>query len=186
MTTQRVGGHAVCHTLHTKTGSESHTQHDQKEMATTPKGVSVMKYENKQWIYQQQPTNRIGPEHYRLETHPLDAVVANNEVIVEMKYISVDPYMRIAQASRDNWEKPHPLNTLQGSGTIGQIIVTSHPNFAVGDWVLGYLGWQKYCKCYGDTLTKIDPIVPVTTSLGVLGMPGRTAWFGLMEAGRPR
>lgn len=155
-------------------------------MAQQQQSVTVKRYENKQWIYEQQPTDRIGPEHYRLVTSPLDAVVMRNEVIVEMKFISVDPYMRIAQSSRDTWEKPHPLHTLQGAGTIGQIVVTSHPSLAVGDWVLGYLGWQKYCKCFGDVLTKIDPIVPVTTSLGVLGMPGRTAWFGLMEAGRPR
>jgi NADPH-dependent curcumin reductase CurA len=148
--------------------------------------VTVMQYQNQQWIYQQRPTGRVGPEHYRLDITPMEAIVSNNEVIVEMKFISVDPYMRIAQAERDNWEEPHPLNTLQGAGTIGQIIVTAHPGFAVGDWVLGYLGWQKYGRCHGNSLTKLDPTIPVTTSLGVLGMPGRTAWFGLMEAGRPR
>lgn len=156
-------------------------------ISPVPPIVSVIQYHNKQWIYCKQPLDgRVGFDNYNLHEEILEAVVGNNEVIVEMKYISVDPYMRIAQASRDNWEKPHPLNTIQGSGTIGQIVVTSNKNYAVGDWVLGYCGWQKYCRCHGDTLTKIETIVPVTTSLGVLGMPGRTAWFGLMEAGKPR
>ena len=113
--------------------------------------------------------------------------IASHECIVEMKYYSVDPYMRIQQAMRDTWEPPHPLNVVQGGGTVGVVIASGSEKFAVGDWVVGYMGWQKYGRCHADALTKINPdVAPVSAALGVLGMPGRTAWFGLMEAGRPR
>ena len=82
---------------------------------------------------------------------------------------------------------PHPLGIVQRAGTVGQVIATANARFAIGDWVLGYGGWQRYHKSHADELQKLDPdAAPVTTALGVLGMPGRTAWFGLMDAGRPK
>ncbi len=113
--------------------------------------------------------------------------LAANEVLVAVRYISVDPYMRIQQAVRDTYDAPHPLGIVQRAGTVGQVIGSASARFANGDWVLGYGGWQRYHKSHADELQKLDPAAaPVTTALGVLGMPGRTAWFGLMEAGRPK
>jgi hypothetical protein len=79
------------------------------------------------------------------------------------------------------------MNCTSGGGACGQVVVSNNPKFAVGDWVFGLLGWQKYAKVHGSELTKLNPdVAPVTTSLGILGLPGRTAWFGLMDTGRPR
>ena len=83
-------------------------------------------------------------------------------------------------------DKQYSAQVLQLTGQVSVLKNREPWVLNVGDWVLGYLGWQKYGKCHGDLLTKLDPSVPVTTALGVLGMPGRTAWFGLMEAGKPR
>ncbi len=95
--------------------------------------------------------------------------------------------MRIQQAARDTYDVPHPLGIVQRAGTVGQVLATASARFSVGDWVLGYGGWQRYHKSHADELQKLDPdAAPVTTALGVLGMPGRTAWFGLMDAGRPK
>jgi NADPH-dependent curcumin reductase CurA len=70
---------------------------------------------------------------------------------------------------------------------VGQVIASNASGFAEGDWVSAYSGWQLYAKCHQSELTKLDPdAASVTSALGVLGMPGRTAWFGLMEAGKPR
>ena len=70
---------------------------------------------------------------------------------------------------------------------VGQVVASASPLFKEGDWVSAYSGWQLYAKCHHSELTKLDPAqAPVSTALGVLGMPGRTAWFGLMDAGRPR
>ena len=142
---------------------------------------------NEQWIYSRRPEARVGPEHYERRIAILDPTVAANEVVVKVRYISVDPYMRIQQAARDTYDVPHPLGIVQRAGTVGQVVASASARFAVDDWVLGYGGWQRFHKAHADELQKLDPeAAPVTTALGVLGMPGRTAWFGLMEAGRPK
>ena len=142
---------------------------------------------NTQWIYVRRPEGRVGPEHYEPRTGPLDPAVSANEVLVEVRFISVDPYMRIQQATRDTYDVPHPLGIVQRAGTVGQVKASASERFRVGDWVQGYGGWQRFHKSHADELQKLDPATaPVTTALGVLGMPGRTAWFGLMEAGRPK
>jgi NADPH-dependent curcumin reductase CurA len=143
--------------------------------------------QNKQWIYARRPAGRVGREHYDCVTTPLDAALAVNEVLVQMHYISVDPYMRIQQAERNTYDVPHPLHIVQRAGTVGKVIASNSANFKADDWVMSYGGWQQYDKCHASELQKLDATqAPVTTALGVLGMPGRTAWFGLMEAGRPR
>ncbi len=142
---------------------------------------------NEQWIYARRPERRVGPEHYERRATALDPAVAANEVVVEVRYVSVDPYMRIQQATRDTYDVPHPLGIVQRAGTVGQVVASASARFAPGDWVLGYGGWQRYHRAHADELQKLDPAAaPVTTALGVLGMPGRTAWFGLMDAGRPK
>jgi NADPH-dependent curcumin reductase CurA len=146
-----------------------------------------MPLQNEQWIYHLRPEGRVGPEHYLLRREPFDAAVSANEVAVEVRYVSVDPYMRIQQAVRNTYDVPHPLDIVQRAGTVGQVIASASAKLTRGDWVLGYGGWQRYYKTHVDELQKLDPqTAPVTTALGVLGMPGRTAWFGLMDAGRPK
>lgn len=141
----------------------------------------------RQWIYRQQPAGAITPEHYGLVEQPLDATLADGEVLLESRWFSVDPYMRIGQSSKPTYDPdPHPLNTVQQGGVVAQVLVSRSPGFVPGDWVLSYTGWQTHAKAHGSTLKKLDPqAAPVTTALGVLGMPGRTAWFGLTESGRP-
>ena len=142
---------------------------------------------NQRWIYRQRPVAQVGMEHYELVETPVDATLATDEVLVANRYISVDPYMRIQQAARDSWEKPNPLNTLQQAGVVGQVVASANAQFSPGDWVSAYTGWERYSKVHANALTPLDPAqAPVTNALGVLGMPGRTAWFGLMEAGQPR
>ena len=144
-------------------------------------------FANRQWFYTRRPEGRVGPEHYELRESQLDGVLSSNEVILRARYISVDPYMRIQQHERNTYDLPHPLGIVQRAGVVGQIVASASERFKEGDWVLGYNGWQLYDRCHANDLQKLDPeAAPVTTALGVLGMPGRTAWFGLMEAGRPR
>ena len=142
---------------------------------------------NEQWIYCKRPDGPVGPQHYERRTVPIEPTVAANEVLVELRYVSVDPYMRIQQAVRDTYDVPHPLGIVQRAGTVGQVRVSGSERFQVGDWVLGFGGWQRYHRAHAEELQKLDPAAaPVTTALGVLGMPGRTAWFGLMDAGKPK
>lgn len=148
---------------------------------------TTQSYKNKQWIYVKRPSQRVSSEHYELREAELPSELSQNEVLIGARFISVDPYMRIQQAERTTWEKPHPLGTVQGAGVVGQVLVSASAEFSEGDWVLAYSGWQTYAKCHASELKKIDQnLAPVSTALGVLGMPGRTAWFGLMEAGKPK
>ncbi|MBU6452381.1 MAG: NADP-dependent oxidoreductase [Cyanobacteria bacterium REEB67] len=142
---------------------------------------------NRQWIYSARPDGRVGSEHYTLQESSFSPDLAVNEVAIQAHYISVDPYMRIQQAQRHSFDAPHPLGIVQRGGAVGQVIASRSELFQVGDWVLSYSGWQLYAKCHAGELRKLDAAqAPVTTALGVLGMPGRTAWFGLMDAGKPK
>ena len=115
---------------------------------------------------------------------PIDDRLAAGEVLLEARYFSVDPYMRVQQHTRRTYDAPHPLGIVQQGGAVSQVLASSSAALKPGDWVLGYNGWQTYDKCHASQLQKLDPAAaPVTTALGILGMPGRTAWFGLMEAG---
>jgi NADPH-dependent curcumin reductase CurA len=140
-----------------------------------------------QWIYRQQPAGAITADHYELVEQQLDTTLGDSEVLLESRYFSVDPYMRIGQSSKPTYDPdPHPLNTVQQSGVVSQVLASKAPGLAAGDWVYSYSGWQTHARVHASGLRKLDPAqAPVTTALGVLGMPGRTAWFGLTESGKP-
>jgi len=142
---------------------------------------------NTQWIYMRHPEGVVGPEHYALRHEELQTTLSSGEVLVESRYISVDPYMRINQSLKPTYnELPHPLNAVQSAGVVARVVASSVPNLQEGDWVEGMIGWQTHARVHHSTLRKLDPsMAPVSTALGVLGMPGRTAWFGLTESGRP-
>jgi NADPH-dependent curcumin reductase CurA len=142
---------------------------------------------HRQWIYRQRPLATVGSEHYELREQPLEMALAAGEVLIEARYFSVDPYMRIGQSGKPTYDsEPQPLGVVQEGGVVAQVVASLDTSFAPGDWVRSYTGWQSHAKVAASALVPIDPAqAPVTTALGVLGMPGRTAWFGLTEAGRP-
>ena len=143
---------------------------------------------HQQWIYRRHPSGLVGPEHYELTSRPLSMDLSDGEVLLQAKYLSVDPYMRINQSLKPTYNAdPHPLNAVQNAGMVGRVIASKAGTLALGDWVEGMLGWQTHARCHHSAVRKLDAaLAPVSTALGVLGMPGRTAWFGLTEAGRPR
>ncbi|MES2130604.1 MAG: NADP-dependent oxidoreductase, partial [Pseudomonadota bacterium] len=146
-----------------------------------------MTLHQRQWIYRQQPAAEITANHYELVTQELDTALLEGEVLIAARYFSVDPYMRIGQSTKPTYDtEAHPLDTVQQGGVVAQVLASKAPAFAEGDWVRSYSGWQTHAKVHASALTRIDPdAAPVTTALGVLGMPGRTAWFGLTESGKP-
>ena len=148
---------------------------------------AALPQQNKQWIYSKRPAGRVSAEHYTLQSVAVPQSLSQNEVLIASKYFSVDPYMRIQQAQRDTYDVPHPLGIVQQGSVIGTIVASASEKFKVGDWVATYSGWQTFAVCHASECQKLNPEqAPVTAALGVLGMPGRTAWFGLMEAGKPR
>jgi NADPH-dependent curcumin reductase CurA len=108
----------------------------------------------------------------------------DGEVSVRNAFVSVDPYMRGRMSGVRTYVDPYVLGEPVAGGAVGRVVESRYPALAEGDWVLSMLGWREQGVARGDTLHKLDPsLAPPSTALGVLGMPGLTAWFGLVEIG---
>jgi len=111
----------------------------------------------------------------------------NGEVLVRTLYISVDPYLRGRMREGRSYVPPFEVGQVIQSGVVGEVVESRAPEFQPGDIVTGMLGWRLYNVAKAAGLRKIDPrVAPVTTALGVLGMPGLTAYFGLLDIGQPK
>jgi hypothetical protein len=109
------------------------------------------------------------------------------EVLVKILYISLDPAMRGWMNEGKSYVPPVGIGEVMRAGAAGRVITSRDPNIAVGDHVVGVLGVQEYALAKAKGLTKVDPkLVPLPVYLGTLGMPGMTAYFGLLEIGQPK
>lgn len=109
------------------------------------------------------------------------------EFVVRVIYTSVDPYMRGRMNDAASYAAPVQLGAVMGGAAVGKVIGSNNPNFLEGDIVEGPFGWQEYAVSNGQGVRKIDPsLAPISTALGVLGMPGLTAYFGLLDICNPQ
>ncbi|WP_241768108.1 NADP-dependent oxidoreductase [Haloferax sp. ATB1] len=105
------------------------------------------------------------------------------EVLLRSKYLSVDPYMRGLMSEGGAWDVGEPM----GASVVGEVVESDHPRFEPGDMATGDLLWAEYATASGDELQPIDPdLAPVSTALGVLGISGSTAYFGMRDVGDPK
>ena len=112
---------------------------------------------------------------------------SDGQVLIRNAYFSVDPYMRPRMNDVRSYVAPFTLGEAMTGGAVGRVAVSRSPRHAEGDWVVHQLGWREWALSDGSGLRPIDPgTAPVSTALGVLGMPGFTAWYGLFEIGRPK
>jgi len=113
---------------------------------------------------------------------------ADGEVVIRNLYISLDPAMRgWMNESKASYIPPVELGEVMRAIAVGQVVASKNPQFAVGDHVNGLLGMQEYAYSNGQGLTKIDPkLAPLPLYLSTLGMPGLTAYFGLLDVGKPK
>jgi NADPH-dependent curcumin reductase CurA len=113
--------------------------------------------------------------------------IGDGEVLVQNIYMSVDPYMRGRMVDRKSYVPPFQLNQPLDGGCIGRVVESKHEKFQVGNFVLGMSGWREYFISDGIWLFKIDPkVAPIQAYLGTVGMPGLTAYYGLLEIGKPK
>lgn len=140
---------------------------------------------NTRIVLASRPSGRPTAQDFRIETAPMP-VPGVGEVLLKVLYLSLDPYMRGRMSEAKSYAPPVAVGDVMPGGTVAQVVQGSADGFAVGDIVLAYCGWQQYAVAQTDGLRKLDPSqAPVTTALGVLGMPGFTAYSGLLTIGRP-
>jgi hypothetical protein len=132
------------------------------------------------------PTGTVTPQNFRLESVPLPEP-GEGQVLIRVHYLSLDPYMRSRMVESRSYAQPQKLDDTMIGGTVGVIEISRNPNFAVGDTVLGTLGWAEYGLSDGRGLIKVDTrAVPMSAYLGTVGMPGVTAWYGLYRICAPK
>ena len=111
----------------------------------------------------------------------------DGEVLVRTNYLSVDPYMRGRMNDRASYAPNVQIGEAMVGTVVGEVVASKSPDFQVGDIATGGLGWQEYGVSDGGNLRKVDPtFAPISTALGILGMPGLTAYFGLLDVGKPK
>lgn len=111
----------------------------------------------------------------------------DGHLLVRTLYISVDPYMRGRMNDVKSYVPPFQVGAVISGGAVGQVVESKNPNFAAGDIVSGTFNWALYTVSDGRGVYKVNPgLAPITTALGVLGMPGLTAYFGLLDIGKPQ
>jgi len=141
---------------------------------------------NQQILLASRPQGMPTPDNFRIVQTPAPEP-ADGQLLLEILYLSLDPYMRGRMDDAKSYAKPVEIGAVMEGGTVARVVSSKHAGFAPGDVVLSHSGWQRYALSDGENLRKLDPqLAPSSTALGVLGMPGFTAWAGLLQIGQPK
>jgi NADPH-dependent curcumin reductase CurA len=141
---------------------------------------------NPRILLARRPQGAPVPEDFRLEDAPLPEP-AEGEVLIRHRFLSLDPYQRGRMDDAKSYAKPVALGGVMECQAVGQVAASRDGRFKAGDWVLGGFGWQVFSSRPAQALIRIDAKeAPPSTALGVLGMPGLTAWVGLRDIGEPK
>jgi len=140
----------------------------------------------KRIVLASRPVGEPKSSDFRIEETPVPTPAAG-EVLLRMIWLSLDPYMRMRMNDGPSYATPVPVGGVMEAGTVNEVIASNNPDFAKGDIVLARAGWQTHALSDGKGLAKIDPkLAPISTAVGVLGMPGMTAYTGLLDIGKPQ
>lgn len=141
---------------------------------------------NRRIVLAAHPVGTPTTDNFRLETVPVPQA-GEGEVLLQTRYLSLDPYMRGRMNAGRSYADGVQIGEVMVGGTVSQVISSRNTQFAEGDLVSAYAGWQDYALSDGSDLMKLDPrIVKPSYALGVLGMPGLTAYVGLLDIGQPK
>lgn len=141
---------------------------------------------SKQIVLAARPRGQVQPGDFRLEDIRVPEP-AEGQVLLQVRYLSLDPYMRGRMDDRKSYAKPVSVGQVMEGESVAEVIASRHPDYAVGQMVLARTGWCMHAVSDGTGLRKVPPsLPPVTTRLGVLGMPGFTAYSGLRIIGQPK
>jgi NADPH-dependent curcumin reductase len=143
-------------------------------------------HQNRQIVLKSRPVGAPTPANFALTESPIPKP-GDGEALTRTLWLSLDPYMRGRMNAGKSYAASVPVGGVMVGRTVGRVVSSHDSGFVAGDIVVGPGGWQDYAAISGQALRKLDPtLAPVSTALGVLGMPGMTAYVGLLDIGRPR
>jgi len=140
---------------------------------------------SRQIVLAARPVGMPKASDFKVETVPVPEPGAG-QVLVRNLWMSVDPYMRGRMSDRKSYAPAFEVGKPMDGRAIGQIVQSRHPTLKEGAIVSSMLGWREYFVSTGEGLSPIDPSLPLSSYLGVLGIPGFTGWYGLKQIGRPK
>ena len=141
---------------------------------------------NRRWVLASRPHGAPVAENFRLEDVAIETP-GDGQVLLRNVYLSLDPYMRGRMSDAPSYSPPVEIGAVMVGGTVSRVVESRHPDYQKGDWVLSYSGWQDYAVSGTEGLVKLgdNPANP-SWALGILGMPGFTAYMGLLDIGQPK
>ena len=141
---------------------------------------------NKKWILNKRPKGYPKEDDFKLIESSVDKL-DEGEILIESHYLSLDPYMRGRMNDSKSYAPSIKLGGIITGEVVGKVVQSKSKLFNEGDYATAHIGWQKYGKIDGASARKIDPeLAPISTSLGILGMPGLTAYFGFLDVCSPK
>jgi NADPH-dependent curcumin reductase len=141
---------------------------------------------NRQILLKRRPNGLPVPADFEVADGPL-AEPGEGEVLLRGIYLSLDPYMRGRISGVRSYARPTEIGDVIEGRVVGQVVRSRDPGFREGDYASGSYGWQLYSAVPAGGILKLDPAeAPISTALGVLGMPGMTAYIGLSDIGQPK
>ncbi len=148
--------------------------------------MSQSPLQNRRWVLASRPHGAPVAENFRSEAQPVPTPAAG-QIVLRTEWLSLDPYMRGRMSDAPSYSPPVEIGAVMVGGTVSRVEQSNNPAFKPGEWVLGYSGWQEYELSDGTGLVKLgeNPAHP-SWALGVLGMPGFTAYMGLLDIGQPK
>ncbi len=145
-----------------------------------------MKEVNRQILLANRPKGMPDEETFHFEEQDIKEL-EEGEVLLRTLYVSVDPYMRGRMQDAESYIEPFQVGKVIEGGSIGEVIESKSEKYQQGDIVIGMFGWQTHYTAKEKEVRKIDPsLAPISTHLGILGMTGLTAYFGLLDIGKPK
>ena len=145
-----------------------------------------MSESNRQVLLASRPTGWVTTDNFRIVDVPV-TTTGEGQVLVRNRFLSLDPYMRMRMDAAKSYAPNTGFGEVMVGGTVGEVVESRSPKFKAGDWVSGMSGWQRFGCADAASWSRIDAtLAPPSWYLGVLGMPGVTAWMGLTDIGQPK
>ena len=148
--------------------------------------TSAMTARNRQWVLASRPDGRAEESNFRLIDAPVPGI-EDGQALIKVHYLSLDPYMRGRMDDVKSYAPPQKLDEVMVGGTVGEVVDSKSDRLRRGEMVVGMGGWQEYFVSDAAGVRVVDTQrIPASAYLGVVGMPGVTAWYGLHRLGRPQ